>query len=71
MKYEQKYTKQMVLDYLEKAGEVWRRDVQIALGCKDRTATNLLRELMDDGAIVRRNIGTDKKAMWLYSIRGD
>jgi DNA-binding Lrp family transcriptional regulator len=73
MVYEKKYTVEDLLKYLRASKKEGRertlKEIYEALDCSERTAWEILKPLLDN-KIERRNVGTDKKPVWLYSLKG-
>jgi DNA-binding MarR family transcriptional regulator len=65
-KYQQKFTTGQVLILLHD-GEKSLREIIDELGCCKSTADNLIKILLEMKKIKRRNIGSEKKALWIYS----
>lgn len=69
MSYAKKYTTDAVLALLAKSKpELSMRQISDGLGCSTRTTKKLLRELRMMKKLIMRNVGTDKKPMWMYSV---
>ncbi len=72
MAFEKKYNEADVLNYLKESKKEGRermlKEIYEALDCSERTAWEILKPLLDN-KIERRNVGTDKKPVWLYSLK--
>ena len=66
--FQKKYTVELVETVL-KTGDKTLREIIDALGCSKSTAENLIHEMETLDKINKRNIRTEKKPMWMYSLK--
>lgn len=66
--FQKKYTVELAEAVLKK-GEKTLREIIDALGCSKSTAENLIHEMETLCKINKRNIRTEKKPMWMYSLK--
>lgn len=64
--YQKKFTTEQVLTLLH-AREKSLREILDSLGCSRSTAENLVKILLEMNKIKRRNVGSEKKPLWMYS----
>lgn len=64
--YQKKFTTEQVLTLLH-AREKSLREIINSLDCSRSTAENLVKILLEMNKIKRRNVGSEKKPMWMYS----
>lgn len=64
--YQKKFTSGQVLALL-RSREKSLREVIDSLGCSKSTAENLIKILLETNQIQRRNVGSEKKPLWMYS----
>jgi predicted transcriptional regulator len=64
--YQKKFTIEQVLVLLC-SGEKSLHEVTDSLGCSKSTAGNLIKLLLETNKIQRRNVGSEKKPLWMYS----
>lgn len=66
--FQKKFTTELVTDVLV-TGEKTLREIIDALGCSKSTAENLIHELDTANKITKRNLRTENKPMWMYSLK--
>lgn len=66
--YQKKFTTVQVLALLHDH-EKSLREIIDSLGCSKSTAENLIKLLLETNNIQRRNVGSEKKPLWMYSSR--
>ncbi len=66
--YQKKFTTGQVLALLG-GREKMLREITDGLGCSKSTAENLVKILLETKKIKRRNVGSEKKSLWMYSSR--
>ena len=64
--YQKKFTTEQVLVLLS-VREKSLREIIDSLGCSKSTAENLITILLETDKIQRRNVGSEKKPLWMYS----
>jgi hypothetical protein len=64
--YQKKFTTEQVLVLLC-VREKSLREIINSLGCSKSTTENLITILLETNKIQRRNIGSEKKPLWMYS----
>ncbi|MCZ7355921.1 MAG: hypothetical protein O8C66_09125 [Candidatus Methanoperedens sp.] len=64
--YQKKFTTEQVLVLLY-VREKSLREIINSLGCSKSTAENLITILLETDKIQRRNVGSEKKPLWMYS----
>jgi DNA-binding MarR family transcriptional regulator len=64
--YQKKFTTEQVLVLLC-VREKSLREIIDSLGCSKSTAENLITILLETNKIQRRNVGSEKKPLWMYS----
>lgn len=64
--YQKRFTTEQVLTLLHQH-EKSLREIINGLGCCRSTADNLIKIMLETNKIKRRNIGSEKKALWIYS----
>ncbi|MEQ9730808.1 MAG: hypothetical protein ABOK23_09410 [Candidatus Methanoperedens sp.] len=67
--YQKKFTTEQVLVLLS-VREKSLREIIDSLGCSKSTAENLITILLETDKIQRRNVGSEKKPLWMYSSKG-
>ncbi|MCZ7400952.1 MAG: hypothetical protein O8C61_01880 [Candidatus Methanoperedens sp.] len=63
--YQKKFTTEHVLTLLN-GSEKSLREIIDTLDCSRSTADNLIKLLLEMNKIKRRNIGSEKKPLWMY-----
>lgn len=66
--FQKKFTTELVAEVL-KTGEKTLREIIDALGCSKSTAENIIHELDTANKITKRNLRTENKPMWMYSLK--
>jgi predicted transcriptional regulator len=66
--YQKKFTTGQVLTLLD-GHEKMLREICDSLDCSKSTAENLVKILLEMNKIKRRNVGSEKKPLWMYSSR--
>jgi predicted transcriptional regulator len=66
--YQKKFTSGQVLTML-RGREKTLREITDGLACSKSTAENLVKILLETKKINRRNVGSEKKPLWMYSSR--
>ena len=70
MPYEKKYTEDGIVSLLsQNKREMTMREITNGLKCSDRTTKNLLYSLLRQKRLQKRNVGTEKRPLWMYSVR--
>lgn len=64
--YQKKFTTEQALALLC-GSEKSLREIIDSLGCSKSTAGNLIKILLETNKIQRRNVGSEKKPLWMYS----
>lgn len=64
--YQKKFTTEQVLALL-RGHEKLLREIIDSLGCSKSTVENLIKILLETNKIKRRNVGSEKKPLWMYS----
>jgi len=64
--FQKKFTTEQVLILLC-GSEKSLREITDSLGCSKSTAGNLIKILLETNKIQRRNVGSEKKPLWMYS----
>jgi|GEM_PF-1533147 len=63
--YQKKFTTEQVLTLL-RGRDKSLREIIDSIECSKSTADNLIKILLETNKIKRRNIGSEKKPLWMY-----
>ena len=68
MTYQKKYTDNMIFEIIDEHDNIISpRQVIEGLGCAKMTADSLLKTMAMSGKIKQVNVGTEDRAVWIYS----
>lgn len=68
MTYKKKYTDEMILNLIDEHDNIISpRQVIDGFGCSKMTADSLLKTMAMSGKIKQVNVGTEERAVWIYS----
>ncbi|TFH47389.1 MAG: hypothetical protein E4G94_00185 [ANME-2 cluster archaeon] len=67
--FQQKYTKDQVIDLLKKKNIMSARQISDEMGCHKKTVESLVKKLLESDSIDRVNVRSESKPLWVYSLK--
>ena len=66
--FKKKYNEYGVMDVIGELNDIASpRKISEKMGCSKLTVENLLKDMLGNGKVVRVNVCTEKKKVWIYS----